>query len=349
MKVIGREGGWLRVEVSLGGGVRNGYVSRELIAPAPVATARSPSKGAASRQATPYELALAAKDWCAAAKLLNDLPEADRLGRLMVLSPSELAYMMQGALLSMPGSHMRVSALITRVNPFAGAIGVRLAAAQKNLDEVRARLQVEVIPRSDWGARPPDKSKGWDEYPKNAPLPLTRIVVHHTADPLKQTARELQDKEMKAGYADMPYHFVITADGQIHEGRAIDVVGAHAGEFKDNKDITKDPDYGSIGIVVTGDFESRVENLWRPDKPTAQQLESLQRLINHLVWKYGISPANVLKHSEVKRDGKPKVCPGENLSPHVDASRLEAQRALKALADAEALLTAIGKEALLLK
>jgi hypothetical protein len=268
---------------------------------------------------------------------------------LVVLSPSELAFMMQGALLSMPGSHMRVSALITRVKPFAGAIGFRLAAAQKNLDAARARFQVDIVPRADWGARPPDKSKGWDEYPKNAPLPLNRIVVHHTADPLKQTARELQDKEMKGPYADMPYHFVITANGTIHEGRPIDVVGAHAGELAGNTDITKDPDYGSIGIVVTGDFESRVENLWRPDKPTEQQLESLQRLINHLVLKYGINPANVLKHSEVKRSGKPKVCPGQHLSPHVDASKPEAQRALNALVDAEALLDAISKEASRLK
>jgi hypothetical protein len=57
LKVVGREGGWLRVEVSLGGGMCNGYVSQELIATAPAATAGIPSKSAASRQATPYELA----------------------------------------------------------------------------------------------------------------------------------------------------------------------------------------------------------------------------------------------------------------------------------------------------
>ena len=98
-------------------------------------------------------------------------------------------------------------------------------------------------------------------------------------------------------------------------------MGAHAGQFEGNKDKKKDPDYGSIGIVVCGDFESRVQNAWRPDKPTPSQLQALQRLLNHLAQEYQIDPSKILRHSEVKRDGKPKVCPGANLSVHLDAMK----------------------------
>ncbi len=97
--------------------------------------------------------------------------------------------------------------------------------------------------------------------------------------------------------------------------------------------------------MVTGDFESRKENFWSPDKPTAQQLKSLKQLIQYLVWNYRIAPSQVLKHSEVKRDGKPKVCPGEHLSPHVDASKLAVQQALAEYRAAEEALQAVEKEA----
>src|SRR5690606_9795954 len=133
-----------------------------------------------------------------------------------------------------------VTGVITRLNQAAFTAGLQLWSAQKDFELEQAKFHVDVISREAWGALAPDKSKGWDEYPKNAPLPLTRIIVHHTADPLEQTVKELESKELKAGYADMPYHFVITKDGKIYEGRPMDVVGAHAGEFKNNKDIKKD-------------------------------------------------------------------------------------------------------------
>ncbi len=101
--------------------------------------------------------------------------------------------------------------------------------------------------------------------------------------------------------------------------------------------------------MVTGDFESRAANLWTPDKPTAQQLESLQRLLNHLAQKYMLDPANILKHRDVIRGGKVTVCPGGILSPHVDLFRRETQRLLKELATAEVELEAAEKEAAKLK
>jgi N-acetyl-anhydromuramyl-L-alanine amidase AmpD len=296
-----------------------------------------------------YELALRRRDWSAAAKVLNDFTDADILALLKQLSATELAYMARGAILSKPRLCQRVLEAISRLNASASAVGARLATAQKNLEALGAGFKVDIVSRRQWGARPPKKDPQWYEYPKSAPLPLKRIVVHHTADPLGQTVKELQDKMMRNGYSDLAYHFVITSDGTIHEGRTMNAVGAHAGAFKGNKDITKDPDYGAIGVVVTGDFESRVENRWSPDAPTPAQRRSLEMLLKHLVWKYQLAPSMILRHSEVKRDGAPTECPGAKLSPDVDASKRAARRALTELAAAEEVLRSIENEALRLK
>ncbi|NPD26451.1 hypothetical protein D7Y27_22175 [Corallococcus sp. AB004] len=320
--VIGKEGANLHVKVIQDGKSYEGYVSQELVEHI-------------SPRAPGFEDALVTEDWPAAAQHLSALQKTEICDLLKLCSASELAHLTLGVLSSKPGPYQRVIEAIERLSFSASIAGTQLWSAQSALESAQAKFQVKLISRETWGARSPDKSKGWDEYSPDTRLPLTRIVVHHTADPLGQTVKELERKEQEAGYADMPYHFVITKNGEIYEGRRINVVGAHAGEFKNNKDITRDPDYGAIGIVLTGDFESRMENGWSPDKPTRAQLASLQRLLNHLVLKYGLSPDSILKHSEVKRDGKPKVCPGEHLSPHVDLGRTVARQALKALKAAE--------------
>ena len=337
--VFGRAGGWLQVRVALGTRVLKGYVSQELIEYlSPELT--HPTKVAQFRSDQ------AAGDWTFAAMRLNEIKSNDEVQALMKeLSGCELAYLKQAALIALPRLHVRLTRMIDRLNPAAGTAGKGLADAWCKLEDMRAQFQVDVVPREKWGASPPDKSKGWDEYPKNVALPLYRIVVHHTADPLGQTVKALQVKEMKANYADLPYHFVITHDGAINEGRPMDVVGAHAGAVDNNKDIKKDPDYGSVGIVLTGDFESRMANGWSPDKPTAKQLQSLQRLVNHLVQTYAIPAANIVKHSEVRRDGSPTKCPGEHLSPHVDKLKGTVKKTLENLAAAEKALAELEQKA----
>ena len=153
---------------------------------------------------------------------------------------------------------------------------------------------------------------------------MTNIVVHHTSrvqflnGGLSPTPKQLQDYEMdKRGFSDIPYQFVITADGRIYQGRELKSVGAHAGEIAGNKDIKKDPDWGSIGIVLMGDFEGGTG-----DGPTQAELDSRTTLVARLMLDYqGIRAAQILKHSEVKRSGDPKACPGKRLSPKVDELR----------------------------
>jgi N-acetyl-anhydromuramyl-L-alanine amidase AmpD len=110
-------------------------------------------------------------------------------------------------------------------------------------------------------------------------------------------------------------------------------VGAHAGEIKGNKDITKDPDYGSIGIVLTGDFESRMANGWTPDKPSPQQLASLQTLLNRLTREYEIDPKSIVRHRDIEPGHT--VCPGQGMDGVAEGDQDQTRKAHQALQQAQ--------------
>lgn len=178
-----------------------------------------------------------------------------------------------------------------------------------------------------------------------------RIVIHHSALDSKNNVLEevegVRDFHIgKRGFDDIAYHFLIGKNGEIFEGRLIDRLGSHAGFTRESEDyfknylpnkakdlkpqengyeerfkhykkvVRQDPDYGSIGIVVLGNFDSK-------DEPTEIQLESLKNLLNDLKMEYEIPKANMIFHNEVKekvvessglRLASPTTaCPGKNL------------------------------------
>lgn len=156
---------------------------------------------------------------------------------------------------------------------------------------------------------------------------LKRTVIHHSGvnvgtSPIDEVRGVRNFHMNKRKWNDVGYHYLISSDGQIFEGRPIDRVGSHAGstfesreELKENfgenykslnpnspdylekfnqfkNAIKKDPDYGSIGIVLLGDFNS--------DKDVSvAQSESLKNLLNYLKGEYEIPKDNIIYHSEV--------------------------------------------------
>lgn len=165
---------------------------------------------------------------------------------------------------------------------------------------------LDIIPRAQWGAVAPDHNApgepglynaqtnpdGWLVYTQPLAQVLNTLVVHHSALPLSDGPLQIQQLHMRQkGYADIGYHFVIDAAGQVYAGRPLDVRGAHTGGHNT----------GTVGIVLLGDFESA--------QPTAAQLASLKTLAGCLADEYGI--AWLAGH----RDFQPgeTVCPGQNL------------------------------------
>jgi hypothetical protein len=175
---------------------------------------------------------------------------------------------------------------------------------------------VSAVGRNLWGAPEPTWKNEVVYYnTKRVSLlhRLTNIVVHHTNNMDWITA--VEESEKNRGFAAIGYHFFIFRKGDIYEGRPLEVMGSHAGEGL-TPGVENDPDYGAVGIALQGDYHG-----WWSDDIWEKQLDVLKGLLNALRDAYAIK--KLLLHREVKRGGKPTVCPGEHMAPRIEAIRTE--------------------------
>ena len=144
---------------------------------------------------------------------------------------------------------------------------------------------------------------------------LKEIIIHHTAnlDSLRKI-EETQQRDPEKKFAAIGYHFIIARDGTIFLGRPLKVIGSHAGKGKIGGP-ENDPDWGSVGIALIGDFEGWVRcPLARvPDKPKKEQMESLKQLVITLKRQFDINTLSMHKELNAARVGEPTVCPGTEL------------------------------------
>jgi N-acetylmuramoyl-L-alanine amidase len=127
---------------------------------------------------------------------------------------------------------------------------------------------------------------------------IRKIIVHHTA--VDTTLEKLRASVQRRGYSDIPYHFVITADGAVHATRPLERMGAHC----------KGHNADSVGVALMGNLD-RVP-------PTEAQVAALARLIADLRRKWDVP---VLGHGELRNT----ACPGRYLRPVLDAIRYTAK------------------------
>lgn len=122
---------------------------------------------------------------------------------------------------------------------------------------------------------------------------VNRVIIHCTATPEGRdvSPQEIKDWHVKGnGWSDIGYHYVITLDGEVHEGRNIDRTGAH----------TKGANKNSIGVVYVGGCDEDMNPL---DTRTDAQDTALANLIQALLEMY--PGATVHGHNEFAS----KACP----------------------------------------
>lgn len=170
------------------------------------------------------------------------------------------------------------------------------------------------LTRAQWGAAP--MRSNWDRM--TTPF---RIAVHHTAEPMTGTSvnasaaevRNVQSTHMKdRGFADIGYHYMIDRAGRVIQGRVMSAQGAHASGTNN---------VGNIGICLLGNFSSQPDrgpSYGQAQRPTPEQLASLDRLLSELREVHGISASNVQGHRELKDT----ECPGEELSRWISRYRM---------------------------
>lgn len=128
---------------------------------------------------------------------------------------------------------------------------------------------------------------------------INEIIIHCSATPEGKefTVKDIDNWHRQRGFTCIGYHYVIYLDGSVHEGREIEKVGAHCLNHNSH----------SIGICYIGGLDKEGKNA--RDTRTAEQRESLFRLVYELMRKYGISIQNVKGHYELTVPYKAKCCP----------------------------------------
>lgn len=144
--------------------------------------------------------------------------------------------------------------------------------------------------RAAWGAAPVSG------YTWQTPRKFT---LHHTAGP-RPADRAAAEAEMRFiqsqhrngnGWLDIGYHFVISPQGDIFEGRPVNAQGAHAQNY--NVD--------NVGISVMGNYMN--------DPVAPQVLDAIVRLGQYLKADFGIGEGAFFAHRQLNST----ACPGDNI------------------------------------
>lgn len=171
-------------------------------------------------------------------------------------------------------------------------------------------MTVRVIARTEWGALSPNHNAvdergwfdarwnvgGWLVYAEPLDTVLRTIVVHHSALGAAFGVAEIQRLHLEQrGLADIAYHFVVAADGQVYEGRELGVRGAHV----------RAANTGSVGVMLAGNFEECA--------PPDVQWQALDALVGWLRGEYpGIT--HLAGHADFNDE---TVCPGRHVRPRL--------------------------------
>lgn len=133
---------------------------------------------------------------------------------------------------------------------------------------------------------------------------ITKIIVHCSATPEGEdkTVADIRADHKKQGWSDIGYHYVIYRDGTVHNGRDVDIQGAHCADNGGN--------IGSIGVCYIGGVERRIpgvayKNLKSKDTRTDAQKVALLNLLLDLKKLY--PHAVILGHRDLDEHGK--LCP----------------------------------------
>ncbi len=118
---------------------------------------------------------------------------------------------------------------------------------------------------------------------------ITEIIVHCTAtqEGVPVTVEQINKWHKQRGWSGIGYHYVIDLEGNIHKGRSVEIMGAHA----------KGHNLHSIGVVYVGGLD---KNMKPKDTRNELQKVALIKLLEDLKTKY--PTAVILGHRDTSPD-----------------------------------------------
>lgn len=151
-----------------------------------------------------------------------------------------------------------------------------------------------LVRRAEWQAKPPK-----EPYSRHAPYYFT---LHHTQGHYPKTfdaslaeVRFIQDYHQNAkNWNDIGYHFLIDPQGNIFEGRPINVVGAHV----------LNRNSGNVGISILGNYHPPSKDVFAP-----KTQESFVTVARYVKDTYAVQISSFFAHRDIGKTD----CPGDNL------------------------------------
>ena len=186
----------------------------------------------------------------------------------------------------------------------------------------RVPTPTETVVAPDSGAIPGLVSR--DAWARGTPVPalmnrmtpVRHITIHHDGMPpvslnsraqIAARIEVIRAGHRAKGWGDIGYHFIVDPQGAVWQGRALLWQGAHV----------KDRNEGNVGVLVLGNFDST--------RPTAAQLDAIERQIAGLLRIYRVSATSVRSHQEWP--GAATACPGRHMQAKMNGVRDAARRA----------------------
>ncbi len=283
VKVVGKSGGWLKVEWK----GQIGYVSQELVKKAPSRPTVPPPNYFTYDAATPERILLKA-DCVTKAQIAKDLYGDAALAGFLHEVPAPK---------SPAGPDVELGK------------GTTLRIEFRYLKPELQRMYestVDVTTREEWGAREPNTADTEDYHPYDKPLEdvYHSIALHISGHSNMHAPEEVESEHRDDNdWADIGYHYAIGLDGEVFEGRPIEVRGNHI-----EKGNT-----GVIGIVFLADLntESPAEFPWidpNGNDSLGKEMEaSMLQLVHYLLGKY----PNITKLGGHKEFNTQRSCPGD--------------------------------------
>lgn len=130
---------------------------------------------------------------------------------------------------------------------------------------------------------------------------INDIILHcsATVDGKDYTVSDIKRWHLARGFSDIGYHFVIYRDGSVHEGRNVNIGGAHCTNHNSH----------SIGICYIGGLDNvqgvPADKQKPKDTRTPEQKQALIALVKELLAKYKLTLDNVHGHYQYAN----KACP----------------------------------------
>ncbi|MDX1972471.1 MAG: peptidoglycan recognition family protein [Candidatus Sumerlaeia bacterium] len=179
---------------------------------------------------------------------------------------------------------------------------------QQSIDS--AKTQYVKLPRpamvspAEWGSEP-DSLVGREHTP-------TYLTIHHagvewkpTDDPVAKLKGLQSWGKRDKSWPDVPYHFLISPDGRIFEGRSI----AYEPETNTSFDTN-----GHVNIHLWGNTDVQ--------RATLAQLESTVAVAAWVSSEYGVSPETLGGHKDRVAAGETS-CPGTDVARYIDSGLMK--------------------------